>query len=123
MNRERLSQMVTMLRGLPEDGPVGFNLEHWVDDEAPCGTAACAIGHACLSPTFNEQGLMLHRATIYPGPKFKKHTGWAAVEEFFGLSEPSAKHLFLGDNYPDGDITPPADVADRIESFLANAEV
>jgi hypothetical protein len=55
MNRERLQQMVTMLRGLPpepKESEPGFHLRAWY-----CRTTACAVGFACMNPVFKEQGL------------------------------------------------------------------
>jgi hypothetical protein len=116
MNRERLQQMVTMLRGLPPEGEVGFCLEVW-----NCGTSACAVGHACVRPEFIEQGL------IWDGdrrdPVFEGRAGWAAVERFFDLEALKAEHLFADWRYPTGGETTADQVADRIELFLQSAEV
>lgn len=73
MNQERLSQMVVMLRGLPEDGEVKFNLEVW-----NCGTSTCAVGHACMNAAFTEQGLVWSRSLH--DSVFEEKTGWTAVE-------------------------------------------
>ena len=113
MNKERLSQMVTMLRNLPPEPAVKFRLHDW-----HCGTSACAVGHACLNPWFNEQGLTLNE---YGGPDFKGGFGWNAVEEFFGVNQLESRRLFYEGEYADGSETQPAEVADRIESFLATA--
>jgi hypothetical protein len=119
MHRERLEQMVVMLRGLPEEGPVKFHIGDWFDDLLSCGTAACAVGHACLNPVFKEQGLGLDKQTIFPNPKFQGEFGWRAVELFFDIEPANAKYLFLGDEYTHGEETTAVEVADRIESFLA----
>jgi hypothetical protein len=113
MNRERLQQMVTMLRELPEEQ---FDLADW-----QCGTTACAVGHACLHPWFNDQGLMLlvEIGDDAPSPSYQGSFGWSAVEEFFDLSAVDAEYLFYRFNYPNwGDFTTAADVADRIELRL-----
>jgi hypothetical protein len=108
MHKERLEQMVTMLRGLP---PEKFDISDW-----HCGTTACAVGHACVSPVFNEQGLEL---SVWDGPKFGEFDGWSAVREFFELNTVDANYLFDMDKYIQGPLTLAGDVADRIEAFIA----
>ena len=114
MNRERLTQMVTMLRALSEAPEVKFNLHDW-----HCGTSACAVGHACLNPVFMDQGLEL---TYWGAPRFDARSSWDAVTHFFEIDREAAGHLFSDDAYKTGGNTEPAAVADRIESFLAGAE-
>lgn len=116
MNRERLSQMVVMLRGLPPDGPLGFDLGVW-----NCGTAACAVGHACLDPVFIAQGLTWD--SHYDDPRYGDESSWYAVETFFDLTGDEATYLFYSDEYPDSGLhTTAPQVADRIESFLNEAK-
>ncbi|MEX3914841.1 hypothetical protein AB4Y43_01150 [Paraburkholderia sp. BR10872] len=107
MHVERLQRMVTMLRGLPEEK---FDITNW-----DCGTAACAVGHACLNPIFNEQGLWLSDGM----PAFQGDESWWAVERFFEIDSVQSGHLFYGPDYPNGDLTTAAEVADRIEAFIA----
>ena len=115
MNRERLQQMVTMLRELPATNHIGFDLGDWY-----CGTTACAVGHACLDPVFREQGLTLRQDFDGVCPVFGVHDGWDAVEMFFELSTAEAENLFYRPTYPEyGANTTPAHVADRIEELLA----
>jgi hypothetical protein len=111
MHKERLEQMVVMLRGLPPEKRSNFDIGEW-----SCGTSACAVGTACFDPWFNEQGLHLNE---YGGPSFKDWTSWDAVEAFFGMDPSDARDLFYGGNYPKGDDTTPAEVANRIEAFIA----
>lgn len=111
MHKERLEQMVTMLRNLPEEKRAKFHIDGWT-----CGTTACAVGHACFDPWFNEQGLRINE---YGAPSFEDETSWWAVEKFFELGEDDAFHLFSGGNYPKEQETTPLDVADRIEAFIA----
>ncbi|TCG09320.1 hypothetical protein BZM27_05830 [Paraburkholderia steynii] len=115
MNRERLQQMVTMLRNLPEDA-IRFDLARWHDDENSCGTTACAVGHACFNKVFTDQGLKL----VDDVPNFNGYESWDAVEEFFELSGPVSSDLFYSPHYPNGDRTTPGEVADRIEALLAS---
>ena len=115
MHRERLEQMVVMLRGLPPDGAVGFDLEKW-----HCGTTACAVGHACVTAAFTNQGLGLRgNARGKMMPAFAGEVEWDAVCEFFEIGDGNAEHLFAANRYISGGNTAPAEVADRIESFLA----
>lgn len=111
MNKERLQQMVTMLRRLP---PEQFNLSVW-----HCGTAACAVGHACSDPVFVSQGLSLKHG--YDVPAYEGELSWDAVQKFFDLPEGQASHLFYDEEYPDAEKTTADQVADRIEEFLAEA--
>jgi hypothetical protein len=109
MNKERLQQMVTMLRGLPEENQ--FNLEIW-----SCGTSACAVGWACVNPVFIEQGLKRRHTGA---PEFKGLTSWDAVEAFFEINLDESEHLFDYGTYPKFCGTGPGEVADRIEAFIA----
>lgn len=90
-----------------------------VEDAVSCGTAACAVGYAMLLPEFQEQGLTMQ----YNAPYFMGLRKWSAVEEFFGLYEFNAFHLFHPDEYRDEggySYNPtPAQVAQRIRDFVA----
>jgi hypothetical protein len=110
MHRERLEQMVVMLRNLPPEGP-GFDIGTW-----RCGTTACAVGHACLNPVFQEQGFEWNKR--HREPVFHGILSWPAVELFFGLTKGQAEHFFYSASYSENDPTA-NDVADRIERFLA----
>lgn len=115
MNRERLSQMVAMLRGL---SPSRFDISDW-----QCGATACAVGHACLSPYFQAQGLRLRKDYDGVTPIYDQHDGWDAVERFFDIDAGTAEHFFYRSEYPGGGETTTADeVADRIELFLSESE-
>jgi hypothetical protein len=115
MHRERLEQMVVMLRGLP---PEKFDIAEW-HTPSECGTTACAVGWACVAPVFVKQGLYLHDQA----PAFQTLTGWAAVHQFFELGSHDSHFLFDADWYDRRYSTPAVEVADRVEWFLArNAE-
>ncbi|MFM0044075.1 hypothetical protein [Paraburkholderia sediminicola] len=111
MHKQRLEQMVTMLRGLPPEGEVKFNLEVW-----NCGTSACAVGHACVSPVFIKQGLKWDG--IMRDPVFGGACGWRAVERFFDVIPDDAERLFADWRYTTGGKTTPNQVADRIAEFI-----
>jgi hypothetical protein len=112
MNEERLQQMVTMLRGLPEEKRENFNLTDW-----NCGTTACAVGWACLDPVFIEQGLTFDSLRI--APEFMGNDGWYAVKTFFDITFDQSRKLFDIGYYEKGAGTGPDEVADRIEAFIA----
>lgn len=114
MNKQRLEQMVVMLRGLP---PEKFNIGRW-----HCGTSACAVGHACCSPAFQEQGLSLRKYDWECEPAFDGETSWEAVEKFFDIKPSAASYLFYDREYPNEGETTALEVADRIESFIAEHE-
>ncbi|HEX8894422.1 MAG TPA: hypothetical protein VF783_13920 [Terriglobales bacterium] len=115
MNKERLTQLSTLLRELSPTNPVGFDQTRWY-----CGTSADAIGHACLSRLFTDQGLRLQHNGFDWEPTYEGMGGWEAVEAFFELSSAEAERLFY--EYPNPVDTTPADVADRIDELLATVE-
>ena len=133
MNKERLLKLADLLhdhsRGykmsIPGDGTPDFDLSTWINDKADCGTAACAVGCAMLSPEFQALGLKTGKmpslgGRMQPVPKYKGALNWAAVEKFFGVSNKDAEHLFSDYEYPDEDFTPtPKQVAKRIRKFVA----
>ncbi len=114
MHKERLSQMVVMLRSLPPEGSrvIEFNLDDW-----HCGTSACAVGHACISPMIVGQWLTYD--SVMPDPVFEGKVGWPAVERFFDLSTDEAEGLFGDWRYEGRSDTTPEQVATRIEEFIA----
>lgn len=106
MNKERLTTLANHLRTVP---PETLDMSNWT-----CGTAACAVGHACMMPEFNAQGLGfpdVRRIPYYAG-----ESGWCAVDNFFDLLWPAARHLFESRHY----LKPPTptEVADRIDYFV-----
>lgn len=116
MHKERLEQMVVMLRNLPPEKCENFDLTDW-----NCGTSACAVGWACLDPVFIQQGLVFDSLRITP--EFMGNDGWYAVKAFFGIEFDQGRHLFDIGRYAKGEHATPDDVADRIELFLASTEV
>lgn len=125
MNKERLEQMVTMLRTVPKER---FNIAFW-----DCGTAACAVGHACLNPVFQAQGLTIAETGFGDFVPHVKDGGghirrsWDAVNTFFGINDETSTHLFCGHAYQsatadadDVEVTPDM-VADRIVELLSEA--
>jgi hypothetical protein len=111
MNKHRLEQMVMMLRALPPEKREEFSLSDW-----KCETTACAVGHACLDPVFQEQGLVF--STTWATPTFGRHESWAAVENFFDLNIKQSEWLFSDWTYPKNHDTEPREVANRIAQFI-----
>lgn len=88
-----------------------FDLSTWFGDKenmsmAPdCGTVGCAVGLACLMPEFKKEGLTVEFGTFAMCPRYRKQSGWDAVEAFFGLNYDDSEHLFSVDAYEDGPTT------------------
>jgi len=134
MNVDRLQHLSGLLRKDAAD-PTGvkFDLSSWAStrehNETPkmsCGTAACAIGVACLSKEFEDEGFSYEISSYrYPEinitPKFKHSIGWFAVRNFFELDRFECAWLFYDSNYT---ITTGAEaeleVANRIDQLIAN---
>lgn len=136
MNRERMQLMHDMLceveagtwrPAAPEGTNVTtmvprFNLGIWAGFIEGCGFAACAVGHACLDPRFNAQGLVLSGKEHWMSglPTYKGNQSWWAVQDFFDIQPTLAHELFdpfFYDDVEDGAITA-AHVADRIAAML-----
>lgn len=86
----------------PQKG-LKFDLLSWVE-RSGCGYSACAVGHACLDPRFNEQGLVMdlnYASPLYIDKSGYKRTSWMAVETFFGIGEKAAEYLFQKSKYKD----------------------
>lgn len=69
-----------------------------------CNTSACAVGLACLSGVFKEEGL--HWVSLASEdenniiPLFGIEEGFSAVQYFFGLTYRQSEWLFLDHEYP-----------------------
>ena len=109
---ERLKHLSDILKNVK---PKNFDLSNW-----HCGTTACAVGHACMDPVFNKQGLRFLKSYPYT-PTYKGIYSWGAVEEFFGLSEEQAEHLFAAGEYSMEDWGNPEAVRERIEELISHA--
>lgn len=123
MNKERLLKLADLLhdhsRGrvvrIPGDGTPEFSLNEWIGHR-DCGTAACAVGCAMLSPEFQKMGLK----TFDGMPKYRSAINWDAVERFFRLNGAEATHLFSSESYLGQGGDPfPKQVAKRIRKFVA----
>ena len=103
---ERLEQVVRVLRELPKEN--NLDLRFW----SRCGTAACVIGWSARDPWFKRRRFKLYKESV---PVFRNESGWAAVEEFFGISPRSAQELFHKHSYLRGS---KSDIIRRISSFI-----
>lgn len=129
MDKRRLLKLADLLES-DADNPSGvrFDLETWASTEGPvptinCGTQACAIGLAMLSPEFNLEGLHFGDGYLTQfSPHFEGERGFDAVETFFGLSDKEANFLFVYAHY-DKNLRAGRDselaVAKRIRDFVA----
>lgn len=96
MNKERLITLADYLETVPS---ARFNMNTWGTDPE-CGTAGCAMGHACQIPEFSATGLRL----IEKGdgdyiPEFGRHAEYMAAAAFFDLEYMQAISLFSPDCY------------------------
>lgn len=125
MHKQRLLKLADLLEADAENEKgIKFDLSDWVDTAEgrrpgiDCGTAACAVGLACLSPDFQAEGLSLD-CTM---PTYEGLYGWTAVARFFEVDHGEADHLFSSYRYkPEeskGAIGERA-VAQRIRAFVA----
>lgn len=77
---------------------VKFDLIHWGESRTKltrsCGTTACAVGLACLTPEFQKEGLTSCGNNKRLIPMFNGQRSWDAVKSFFGISYEEAKELF-----------------------------
>jgi hypothetical protein len=93
-----------------------FDMSDWMR-EGDCGTAACAVGHACLLKEFNKQGLRIEKADDgHWTPVFDGVKSWFAVTTFFGLKQGHASRLFSAECYTK---PTPKLVAARIRELVA----
>lgn len=67
--------------------------------QVECGTCACAVGLACLSGAFIEDGLRHIKDGSHIDPLYAGLNGYAAVRAFFGLTKDQALTLFNAGHY------------------------
>lgn len=107
----RLKQLSYMLKNHDTIFPkVKFNLRLWKGTEESCGTAACALGSACLYQPFVEAGLGLHdhipitqaaykEVTQDAQPIFQGKWEFEAGADFFGITSRESVNLFAPTEY------------------------
>lgn len=121
INLDRVHRLIEILERVQEKN-APFNMVSWFeDDESPhdCGTAACAMGHACRDPQFQEQGLTIgqeHQGYLGAHPSFAGYAALEACEKFFGFSYGEADYIFYDQD--SGKHETPADVIERISRVL-----
>jgi hypothetical protein len=133
MNRERLKRLAELLEGYRDSDVTRFDLQNWGKFESQragflwlhqrsCNTAACAVGLACGSGIFAEDGLSyeLDKTNMELTPLFRDLEGWTAVKSFFDLDQVQAVKLFAQHSYEltEGEAAARA-VAARIRKMIA----
>ena len=134
MNKRRLLKLADLLeadaknkKGIQFDLNViackaaGANFESGDEPAINCGTAACAIGLACLSGAFRRAGLEYTINNWGFTPLVDGVADFGAAYGVFGLSEEEGDFLFLPDSYPRDMIGARGErgVAKRIRDFVA----
>ena len=89
--RERLRELCRVIDGVSDRN---FDLKDW-SRNGFCTTVSCAVGWAMKDAWFQRQGLR----RIDGSPAYGGYTGWAAVRQFFGLSQQEALDLFHAGRY------------------------
>ncbi len=89
--------------------------------KADCGTAACAIGLACVSGAFKSAGLTYDIKSGGLAPKVGRNAAFEAAYKIFGLSEGGGDFLFLPSSYKGRQAGAKGEraVAKRIRDFVA----
>ncbi|MBR0696605.1 hypothetical protein [Bradyrhizobium lablabi] len=133
MNCERLKRLAVLLEGYRDSDETRFDLQIWGKfksqragflwlNQRPCNTAACAVGFACSSGIFAEDGLSyeLDKTNMELTPLFRDLEGWGAVKSFFDLDQVQAVRLFAEHSYEstEGEAGARA-VAERIRKMIA----
>ena len=123
MNRVRLERDARFLENLnPNEDFKGKGLDQFDLKEWTCDSAACAIGFIGSTEAANAEGFTLapigSRVPLKPKrlePVFEGRTGWAAVEEYYGLNNTEAEFIF---NFGIPAARTPSDVAGRIRDLM-----
>ena len=133
MNCESLKRLAVLLEGCRDSDVTRFDLQNWGKFEGrragflwlqqrSCNTAACAVGLACGSGIFAEDGLSykVDEIDMELTPLFRDLEGWSAVKAFFDLDQVQAVELFAGHSYEmtEGEVAARA-VAARIRKMIA----
>jgi len=106
---KRLEQLLEMMQNHHKLFPnVKFNINLWGSSldyknnraEAPkqdCGSAACALGSACLYKPFTKFGLKIPKSGW--DPEYLTYSGYEAGAKFFGLTNAESIWLFNPHSY------------------------
>ncbi len=121
MHSGRLLVLAEYLENLNDDM---FNMGWWFHEDHPteCGTASCAMGHACRMPVFQELGLTaeLDQRTDTYQPCYRGRRGFGAAEMLFDIEHHHATYLFSSGSYDRQiiDTITPKIVAQRIRRCI-----
>jgi len=120
MNKKRLLKLADLLDADAKNKKgIKFDLNQWArpassevqfteDEGVPvdCGTAACAVGLACISGAFKRSGFYYRLcycegpSRLHVVPTFNGKEDMDAVDEFFDISCAESNHLFQAHSYP-----------------------
>ncbi len=114
LRKGRLERLANLLEtDLDRDGGPKFDLSDWGEVERVkhggffgigretvlCHTTACAVGLACISGEFQEDGLRMHIDYDQIEPIFAEEFGTEAAMKFFGITEKQFIHMFCEASY------------------------
>jgi hypothetical protein len=112
MNRKRLTRLALILEDYHDRNAPRLDLQNWGTSEnkrrgflwlgqRSRNKAACAVGLACASGVFADDGLSYEVDTKNSGltPIFRDLEGWNAVKSFFDLDQVQAVRLFAEHSY------------------------
>lgn len=118
MHAERIDHLITVLERV-RDAHKPFNMSRWFTVNH-CRTASCAVGHACLDPEFQRQGLEISRLddnahiNFWSQPCYKGYLGMYAASGFFQIPIAAAWWIFDPSQYPSHPVVYPQMVIDRL---------
>lgn len=119
MNTECLLRLADMLDCVPAER---FDMLVF-RRTSPAGLVCCAIEWAARAVSFKADGFIMHPRDDYPvycpGDGRAQLCGFEAIMSYFAIPLETVNFLFVCRAYPRDD-APPADVAARIRSCVAN---
>ena len=120
MNKGRLRHLIKILQENEKEKKIKLTMRRWYD-----GEMACAGGIACLSKTFNKQGLYYNYNHSNLSPQYGDTYGYHAIEAFFSLSRSETFAIFCAKSYDPFVLDDPnvneKDIIDRIRSVIGEA--
>lgn len=128
MNRERLTQLIRVLREV-EDGTATrpWDMGMWFGPPGhgvlrlTCETSACAWGHCAVDGWFQQQGVRVEQGVLYTVPSFRGELGHRAASLFFGIGQEDSRKLFFTEYYT-AELVTPEMVRERVEDLLRDPE-
>lgn len=147
MNVRLMKRLILILEEvIAADG--GFNMKHWGQGNAHCGTSCCAMGYAALDPEFRKAGLRMElfigvnergrpqtvagfnrlierhspaQGTLTATLRCGSYYDLDAVEVVLDLDGDLATHLFMPTRYADRELGDPTAVIKRLKQALGDA--